>query len=509
MPWLRVGDTAASHPVVLRAWSLPEADARLKNELFGFVAMCAAMSAAFKTDYVVEMGTVVAVAGFERGRVLADAAVACGYFSVVEGEQGQTLYRIIDDPELFHMRLKDEIEWENRQRNDTRNKSLTVPVRARDGDACRWCGRVVYWGDQKSLRGATYDHVDAGRAAESVNDLVVSCRGCNSARKNNSAWGKALLPEPRKPYYAQKTVDFLAENGVRVALSPESEKPLVDRSVALADAGVAGSDGGLMLSSCEGGGDCAPAPEASGVRDCPAPVAVVDDDSSACSSLPADDSVAQSDASADAVSAGGVSDGPSAAELWEADLASLETEGVGEGDASHSASDVSSHGGVAGDWHPASWGASDGGLMLNSRGGGGDCAPAPEVSGVRDCPASVAVVDDDSSACSSLPATDAFHNVRLPITPNLTPTDSDPPGRVGSVSAPQGEVTASPPVGAARPCPHSETPNHSESDSDGFGSAGSGRVGKSFIDRDTVASISVPVRRKSRRRHRSRRRRGG
>ena len=317
MPWLRVGDTAASHPVVLRAWSLPEADARLKNELFGFVAMCAAMSAAFKTDYVVEMGTVVAVAGFERGRVLANAAVACGYFSVVEGEQGQTLYRIIDDPELFHMRLKGEIEWENRQRNDTRNKSLTVPVRARDGDACRWCGRVVYWGDQKSLRGATYDHVDAGRAAESVNDLVVSCRGCNSARKNNEAWGKALLPEPKKPYYAQKTVDFLAENGVRVALSPESEKPLVDRSVALADAGVAGSDGGLMLSS---------------------------------------------------------------------------------------------------------------------RGGGGDCAPAPEASGVRDCPASVAVVDDDSSACSSLPATDAFHNVRLPITPNLTPTDSDPPGRVGTVS---------------------------------------------------------------------------
>ena len=317
MPWLRVGDTAASHPVVLRAWSLPEADARLKNELFGFVAMCAAMSAAFKTDYVVEMGTVVAVAGFERGRVLADAAVACGYFSVVEGEQGQTLYRIIDDPELFHMRLKDEIEWENRQRNDTRNKNLTVPVRARDGDACRWCGRVVYWGDQKSLRGATYDHVDAGRAAESVNDLVVSCRGCNSARKNNEAWGKALLPEPKKPYYAQKTVDFLAENGVRVALSPESEKPLVDRGVALADAGAAGSDGGLMLSSCEGGGDCAPAPEASGVRDCPAPNTVV---------------------------------------------------------------------------------------------------------------------DDESSACSSLPATDAFHNVRLPITPNLTPTDSDSPGRVGTVS---------------------------------------------------------------------------
>ena len=390
MPWLRVGDTAASHPVVLRAWSLPEADARLKNELFGFVAMCAAMSAAFKTDYVVEMGTVVAVAGFERGRVLADAAVACGYFSVVEGEQGQTLYRIIDDPEIFHMRLKDEIEWENRQRNDTRNKSLTVPVRARDGDACRWCGRVVYWGDQKSLRGATYDHVDAGRAAESVNDLVVSCRGCNSARKNNEAWGKALLPEPRKPYYAQKTVDFLAENGVRVALSPESEKPLVDRSVALAEAAA----------------------------------------------------------------------------------------------------------------------VSDGGLMLSSREGGGDCAPAPEASGVRDCPASVAVVDDDSSACSSLPATDAFHNVRLPITPNLTPTDSDPPGRVGSVSAPQGEVTASPPVGAARPRPHSETPNHSESDSDGLGYAGSGRDGQSFV-RDTVASISVPVRRKSRRGHRSRRRRGG
>lgn len=218
MPWLRVGDTSATHPIVLRALELDDADDRILNELFGFTSRCAVLAAAHKTDYIVEMGVARQVAGLSRWEALTDAAVFCGYFSRVKGEDGRPAFKIVSDDELFHMRLKEEIEWERTQRNDTRNKDLTVPVRTRDGDACRWCGRVVRWGDQKSGLGGTYDHVRAGLAAETPDDLVVACRKCNQSRgSDREAWaGRQLLPAPKDPFYSKKSINFLAENGVKV-----------------------------------------------------------------------------------------------------------------------------------------------------------------------------------------------------------------------------------------------------------------------------------------------------
>ena len=226
MPWLRVGDTAASHPVVLRALELPQADERLKMELFGFAALAASMSASHKSDYIVELGTIRAIAGFTRAEELIKAAIACGYFEEIS-KDGNTAYKLLDDPELFHMRLKEEIDWENRRKNDNRNPALTVPVRLRDGDACRWCGRVVYWKDRKSARGATYDHLHPSKGAETPADMVVACKSCNSSRKDNKDWSGTLLPAPMKPYYGAITVEFLKDNDIDVPLSSESEKPKV------------------------------------------------------------------------------------------------------------------------------------------------------------------------------------------------------------------------------------------------------------------------------------------
>ena len=226
MPWLRVGDTAASHPVVLRALELPQADERLKMELFGFAALAASMSASHKSDYIVELGTIRAIAGFTRAEELIKAAIACGYFEEIS-KDGNTAYKLLDDPELFHMRLKEEIDWENRRKNDNRNPALTVPVRLRDGDACRWCGRVVYWKDRKSARGATYDHLHPSKGAETPADMVVACKSCNSSRKDNKDWSGTLLPAPVKPYYGAITVEFLKDNDIDVPLSSESEKPKV------------------------------------------------------------------------------------------------------------------------------------------------------------------------------------------------------------------------------------------------------------------------------------------
>ena len=216
MSWLRIGDTASMHPVVLRSLELPNATESLKLELFGFVAMAATMCAAHEGDSIIELGTIFQVAGVARGKQLAAAAEYCGYFEQIKNQQtGAIAYKLIEDPELIHMVSKEQREWANQQRNDTRDSKLVVPIRERDGDACRWCGHVVYWNDKRGARGGTYDHLHPGVAAKSPDDMVVSCRGCNSSRKDSQNADNdlsQLLPAPQNPWYSDATANFLNEH---------------------------------------------------------------------------------------------------------------------------------------------------------------------------------------------------------------------------------------------------------------------------------------------------------
>nr|DAL06910.1 MAG TPA: CRISPR-associated endonuclease [Caudoviricetes sp.] len=232
MPWLKVSDTAAQHRIVWRALEIPGASMQSMWSLFGQVLALAVEAAAFKTDYVVERGSILKFTGTPDAaeKFIADATF-CGYLTgEVPLNDGRIAYRLVEDEDLFHMRLKEEIEWENRRRNDTRNGSLIVPIRARDGDACRWCGNVVYWGDQRGGRGATYDHLRPGVPAETPEDMVVACRSCNSSRKDNAGWAVDLLPAPKTPYFSTKSSAWLTENGVPTKASAPSYKP-VGRSV--------------------------------------------------------------------------------------------------------------------------------------------------------------------------------------------------------------------------------------------------------------------------------------
>ncbi|WP_298592473.1 HNH endonuclease [uncultured Rothia sp.] len=200
--------------------------------LFGQVLALAVEAAAFKTDYVVERGSILKFTGTPDAaqKFIADATF-CGYLTgEVPLDDGRIAYRLVEDQDLFHMRLREEIDWENRRRNDTRKTSLIVPIRARDGDACRWCGHVVWWGDRKGGRGATYDHLNPGVPAETPDDMVVACRSCNSSRKDNAGWAVDLLPAPVKPYFSAKSAAWLTENGVPTKASAPSDKP-VGRSV--------------------------------------------------------------------------------------------------------------------------------------------------------------------------------------------------------------------------------------------------------------------------------------
>ena len=235
MPWLKVSDTAAQHRIVWRALEIPGASMQSMWSLFGQVLALAVEAAAFKTDYVVERGSILKFTGTPEAaqKFIADATF-CGYLTgEVPLDDGRIAYRLVEDEDLFHMRLREEIDWENRRRNDTRNGALIVPIRARDGDACRWCGNVVYWGNQKGGRGATYDHLNPGVPAETPEDMVVACRSCNSSRKDNAGWAVDLLPAPSRPYFSAKSAAWLTENGVPTKASAPSDKP-VGRSVVAA-----------------------------------------------------------------------------------------------------------------------------------------------------------------------------------------------------------------------------------------------------------------------------------
>lgn len=217
MPWLKVGDQAAFHPVVTAPLEQDDADDRLINELFGFVARCAVAAAAHELDYIVPIGTARQIAGLSRASQLIDAAVAAGYFSRVLLE-GKPALKLVEEEDLFNMILKDERAWKNQRRNDQRNVELTVPVRLRDGDACRWCSKIVDWNDRKSGRAATYDHLRPGHAA-TTDTFVVCCKACNSARQDDPAWNGTLRKPPAKPFYGAATVSFLAKYGKTVAES--------------------------------------------------------------------------------------------------------------------------------------------------------------------------------------------------------------------------------------------------------------------------------------------------
>lgn len=209
MPWLRLGDTSAFHPTLMNVVEVDYFDDRLVNELFGFLARCATQSAGFMTDYVVSKGTATSIAGASRVNTLLDAAVRAGVMEPVVVD-GRRVFKIVEDDEFIHMRLKEEVEWDRQRKADNGNPELVIPVRLRDGDACRYCGRVVKWSDKKAGIGGTYDHREPG-VAGTIETMVVACRKCNSSRRNDPLADKRLplLPAPPKPYYSTSTVDWV------------------------------------------------------------------------------------------------------------------------------------------------------------------------------------------------------------------------------------------------------------------------------------------------------------
>lgn len=222
MAWLRTSDTAGNHPVVLAPLvdptPPPAMDAYLwVNALFGFVSRCATAAAGYNRSYVVSDATAASMGG-PAWRVAAEAAERAGYWT----RHADSGWLIRDDPEHFvHIRTAEEIDWERARKADSANPKLTVPVRLRDGDGCRYCGDIVRWGDPRSGRGGTYDHRVPGQQAQTPEDLRVACRSCNTIRGNDPDADKTWPPRPApaEPFYGPETAAFLAKRGHTVPVT--------------------------------------------------------------------------------------------------------------------------------------------------------------------------------------------------------------------------------------------------------------------------------------------------
>ena len=217
MPWARVGDDAATYPRLMATAAVRGADERTVNEVAGFVFRCAFQSAGHKTDYIIDAGTVQMIGG-PRWRELVRAAERVKLLerTMIDGLRA---WRLPEDDDWIHIRTRAELEWDNRQRNDTRDPRLMVPVRLRDGDQCRYCRIVVVWAGPRTNRSATLDHLAPGEAG-TVDTLVVACFECNQSRGKDTTgqWAQdhQLHPAPARPLYGATTVKYLLDNGGHV-----------------------------------------------------------------------------------------------------------------------------------------------------------------------------------------------------------------------------------------------------------------------------------------------------
>ncbi|WP_435585802.1 hypothetical protein [Micromonospora aurantiaca (nom. illeg.)] len=226
MPWAKFSDTSATHPVVLAPaaftnWEPPRwTQTDLVNICAGIFQRLTTQSAGYLTDYVVTAGVMASTAG-DNWQHWTTLMVRAGYLTPTT-VAGEPAWLLVDDPEhLAHIRLKDEIAWERQRRKDNGDPALIIPVRLRDGDACRYCGVIVNWRDRKGGRGGTYDHRTPGQPAAGPDDLRVACQSCNGARSNHpdADHRRPPRPAPVTPFYGTETAALLAKHGITVQVT--------------------------------------------------------------------------------------------------------------------------------------------------------------------------------------------------------------------------------------------------------------------------------------------------
>lgn len=233
MPWLRMGDTLITHPLMIRLLEVCKGNHQLKNEAVGALAQLAIIAAAHMTDYWIGYGSLYQVAP-GREDVMLEMLCGAGLLFQEEGPEGYPALRLVDDRELFHMRSREEVELDRRRSRDKHNVDLLMKVRIRDGDQCRWCGGSVDWRDRRSGRRGTYDSLN-GHRDSTPETLVVACYSCNSARGAGEVKELRDPPTPEEVHYNKHSIAFIndsryaKDHGIHVVSKDERKKQAQQR----------------------------------------------------------------------------------------------------------------------------------------------------------------------------------------------------------------------------------------------------------------------------------------
>jgi hypothetical protein len=176
-------DTFYDHP---EAWNLPDCAVALltragswsaRNRRNGFVP--SSMFARFTSD------PDLAVAVLVKRNLWRRAAGGCqftrwpGWTGTAEATGADAAEAAAAEKRARHLAA------EARRQALFRNQDLKQAIRARDADQCRYCGVTVQWGKGRARNSGTYDHVDP-EGDNSLENLVVACCACNSAKRRNT-----------------------------------------------------------------------------------------------------------------------------------------------------------------------------------------------------------------------------------------------------------------------------------------------------------------------------------
>lgn len=227
MAWVRVGDDAFTHPRLMSVYDVEEAKSIPLHEVFGFLLSLAAYSAKHLTDGIIERGAVYTVGSPDRVTKLLDVCLRAGLIQWVE-VKGKRKLQLFTDEEFIHIRSREEVMAQRARSRENRDPKLKSAVIHRDGDACRYCGKIVRWTGPISYNVGTLDHVDpTSVGSATVEGLVVACHHCNSSRQEARAEfdeAHPLRDVPADPYYSQWSAEFLNRNGYEVQSSSEPPK---------------------------------------------------------------------------------------------------------------------------------------------------------------------------------------------------------------------------------------------------------------------------------------------
>lgn len=228
MTWLRVDDTALTHPRVLHLRSLRDPIAT-GEAVVGWVMLAASWSGQQNSDCFVPEAAGL-IASPEHWEHLAAFALKVGMVTrapaAVRREHGgqRGWMVVIGEGEVFHLLSREEIAARKERRNITRRIPEKIETLLRDGDQCRYCADPVNEFDRKGAKQREMDHPDP--ADPSV--VVVACKECNGlkAKRTVEQWvadgGRPLLPPP-------------AERGVPRILRPKTREWLEKQNVLLDD----------------------------------------------------------------------------------------------------------------------------------------------------------------------------------------------------------------------------------------------------------------------------------